>query len=57
MAGDPGPSTWDAAIKDAELIVRALNIGVEGFNRWSFIPERVSFRVAAAVFSGSSFMR
>jgi hypothetical protein len=34
---DPGPSTWDAAIKDAELVVRGLNAGVEGFNRWSFI--------------------
>jgi hypothetical protein len=33
----PGPSTWDAAIKDAELVVRALNLGVEGFNRWSFV--------------------
>jgi hypothetical protein len=34
---DPGPSTFDAAIKDAELVVRALNVGVDGFNRWSFI--------------------
>jgi hypothetical protein len=34
---DPGPSTWEAAIKDAELVVRALNLGVDGFNRWSFI--------------------
>jgi hypothetical protein len=33
----PGPSTWPAAIKDAELVVRALNAGVDGFNRWSFI--------------------
>ena len=35
--GHPGPSTFDAAIKDAELVVRALNAGVDGFNRWSFI--------------------
>jgi hypothetical protein len=35
--GNPGPSTFAAAIKDAELVVRALNLGVEGFNRWSFI--------------------
>jgi hypothetical protein len=34
---DPGPSTWEAAIKDAELVVRALNVGVDGFNRWSFV--------------------
>jgi hypothetical protein len=34
---DPGPSTFDAAIKDAEFVVRALNVGVDGFNRWSFI--------------------
>jgi len=33
----PGPSTFDAALKDAELVVRALNAGVEGFNRWSFL--------------------
>ncbi len=33
----PGPSTWPAAIKDAELVARALNLGVDGFNRWSFI--------------------
>jgi hypothetical protein len=34
---NPGPSTWEAAIKDAELVVRALNLGVDGFNRWSFV--------------------
>jgi len=32
-----GPSTWEAAMKDAELVVRALNLGVDGFNRWCFI--------------------
>ena len=31
---DPGPSTIDAAIKDAEFVVRALNVGVDGLNRW-----------------------
>lgn len=36
-SNSPGPSTWEAAIKDAELVVRALNLGVDGFNRWSFI--------------------
>jgi hypothetical protein len=35
--GHPGPSSFDAAIKDAELVVRALNAGADGFNRWSFI--------------------
>jgi hypothetical protein len=34
---DPGPSMFEAAIKDAELVVRALNAGVDGFNRWSFV--------------------
>jgi hypothetical protein len=34
---NPGPSSWEAAIKDAELVVRALNLGVDGFNRWSFV--------------------
>jgi len=34
---DPGPSTWEASIKDAELVVRALSLGVDGFNRWSFV--------------------
>jgi hypothetical protein len=33
----PGLSTFEAAIKDAELLVRGLNLGVDGFNRWSFI--------------------
>lgn len=33
----PGPASFEAAIKDAELVVRALNLGVEGFNRWSFV--------------------
>jgi hypothetical protein len=34
---NPGPRSFLAAIKDAELVVRALNLGVDGFNRWSFI--------------------
>ncbi len=34
---NPGPRSFQAAIKDAELVVRALNLGVDGFNRWSFI--------------------
>ena len=34
---DPGPRTFSAAIKDVELVVRGINLGVDGFNRWSFI--------------------
>jgi hypothetical protein len=34
---DPGPRTFAAALKDAELVVRAMNLGVDGFNRWSFV--------------------
>ncbi len=33
----PGPATFESAIKDAELVVRGLNLGVDGFNRWSFV--------------------
>jgi hypothetical protein len=33
----PGPATFEAALKDAELVVRGLSAGVEGFNRWSFV--------------------
>ncbi|HVV70123.1 MAG TPA: hypothetical protein VHI52_01210, partial [Verrucomicrobiae bacterium] len=32
-----GPASWEAAIKDAELVVRGLNLGADGFNRWSFV--------------------
>jgi hypothetical protein len=32
-----GPRSFPAAIKDAELVLRGLNLGVDGFNRWSFI--------------------
>ncbi len=32
-----GPSTFPAAMKDAELVLRGLNLGVDGFNRWSFV--------------------
>ena len=34
---DPGPNTFPASLKDAELVLRGLNAGVDGFNRWSFI--------------------
>ena len=32
-----GPACFESAIKDAELVVRALNLGVDGCNRWSFV--------------------
>lgn len=32
----PGPGTYPAAIDNAEIIIRGLNLGVEGFNRWSY---------------------
>ncbi|MGD0090781.1 MAG: hypothetical protein ABSE73_12750, partial [Planctomycetota bacterium] len=31
------PGGPDSVLKDAELLVRRLNAGVDGFNRWSFI--------------------
>ena len=36
-ADHPGPGSYESAIKDAELVVRRINAGVDGFNRWSFI--------------------
>jgi hypothetical protein len=33
----PGPASYESALKDAELVVRRINAGVDGFNRWSFI--------------------
>ena len=33
---NPAPNSFEAVLKDAELVVRALNVGVDGFNRWSF---------------------
>jgi len=32
-----GPARFESALKDAELLVRGLNLGVDGFNRWSFV--------------------
>lgn len=34
---DAGPSTYEALIKDAALLVRGIRAGVDGFNRWSFV--------------------
>jgi hypothetical protein len=33
----PGPGSYDSVLKDCELVVRRLNAGADGFNRWSFI--------------------
>lgn len=34
---DPGPSTFEAALSNASDIVKCLNMGVDGLNRWSFV--------------------
>jgi hypothetical protein len=34
---DAGPSTYEALIKDAALVVRGIRAGVDAFNRWSFV--------------------
>ena len=33
----PGPATFAAALSNADKILRGLNVGVDAFNRWSFI--------------------
>ena len=35
--GDPGPGGYDASLSNAALIVEGLRLGVDGFNRWSFV--------------------
>jgi len=32
-----GPACFDSVLKDSELVVRRINAGVDGFNRWSFL--------------------
>jgi len=34
---DPNPGSFPAVLKDVELVIRGLNVGVDGFNRWSFM--------------------
>ena len=34
--GNPGPKSFNAALSNAETILRGLNAGVGAFNRWSF---------------------
>jgi len=33
---DPGPKTFAAALSNANDVIRALRVGVDGLNRWSF---------------------
>jgi hypothetical protein len=35
-ADDPAPGSFKASLKDTELLVRCLNLGLDGFNHWSF---------------------
>ena len=32
----PGPGKFDAGLKDVQMIIRGMNIGIDAFNRWSF---------------------
>ena len=34
---NPGPRSFEAVLSNAEKILRGLNAGVDGFNRWSFL--------------------
>ena len=33
---DPGPASYAAVLSNAEVVIRALGVGVDGLNRWSF---------------------
>jgi hypothetical protein len=33
----PGPGSFEAGLKDAELVIRGLGVGVDAFGRWSFV--------------------
>jgi len=35
-ADDPAPGSFKASLKDMELLIRALNLGIDGANHWSF---------------------
>ncbi len=36
-ADHPGPGSYVSVLKDAELVVRRINAGADGFNRWSLL--------------------
>jgi len=33
----PGPGSYESSLKNASLVVRGINAGVDAFNRWSFL--------------------
>lgn len=33
---DGGPASYQSGLKNASLVIRGINVGVDGFNRWSF---------------------
>ncbi len=33
----PGPSSHEAGLKDVEIVIRGLGVGIDAFNRWSFV--------------------
>lgn len=35
-ADDPAPGSFKASLKDMELLIRALNLDIDGANHWSF---------------------
>ena len=37
LLDDPAPGSFKSTLKDVELIIRAMNLCVDAFNRWSFI--------------------
>lgn len=34
---NPGPRSWEAVLSAAEKVLRGIDAGVDGFNRWSFL--------------------
>jgi len=34
---NPGPGSYESGLKNASLVIRAINAGTDGFNRWSFV--------------------
>ena len=36
-ADAPAPGNFKASLKDTQLLIRTLNLGIDGFNHWSFV--------------------
>ncbi len=36
-ADSPNPGSFKASLKDTQLLIRTLNLGIDGFNHWSFV--------------------